>query len=115
MKEDLGKRADWYNEKFGLLPAFKAGFHVGKVTTGEIGALKKEIILTGDVLNSTARIQGLCNQYKVDLLISDDLMKSLDLDSEFEIKSLGKNELRGKMVNIELYTLLHPMFPVNEA
>ena len=106
MKEDLGKRADWYNEKFGLLPTFKAGFHVGKVTTGEIGALKKEIIFTGDVLNSTARIQGLCNQYKVDLLISGDLMKSLDLDSEFKIKSLGKNELRGKVVNIEVYTMV---------
>ena len=58
------------------------------------------------MLNSTARIQGLCNQYKVDLLISGDLMKSLDLDSEFEIKSLGKNELRGKVVNIEVYTIV---------
>lgn len=106
MKEDLRKRAEWYNKNFGLLPAFKAGFHSGKVTTGEIGALKKEIIFTGDVLNSTARIQGLCNKYEVDLLISDDLMKSLDLDSEFQIKSLGKNELRGKMENIELYTIV---------
>ena len=106
MKEDLGKRADWYNGKFGLLPAFKTGFHVGKVTTGEIGALKKEIIFTGDVLNSAARIQGLCNQYKVDLLISGDLKKSLDLDSEFKFKSLGINELRGKMESIELYTIV---------
>ena len=106
MKEDLGKRADWYNENFGILPAFKAGFHYGEVTTGEIGALKKEIIFTGDVLNSTARIQGLCNQYNVDLLISDELMKSLNHDSEFQFKSLGKNELRGKMENIELYTIV---------
>ena len=106
MKEDLVKRADWYNKNFGVLPTFKAGFHFGEVTTGEIGALKKEIIFTGDVLNSTARIQGLCNHYKVDLLISDDLIKSLDLDSEFQIKSLGKTELRGKMENIELYTIV---------
>ena len=106
MKEDLVKRADWYNKNFGVLPTFKAGFHFGEVTTGEIGALKKEIIFTGDVLNSTARIQGLCNQYKVDLLISDDLIKSLDLDSEFQIKSLGKTELRGKMENIELHTIV---------
>ena len=106
MKEDLRKREDLYHKNFGLLPGFKAGFHYGKVTTGEIGALKKEIIFTGDVLNSTARIQGLCNQYKVDLLISDKLMKSLDLDSEFQIKSLGKNELRGKMENMELYTIV---------
>ena len=106
MKEDLVKRADWYNKNFGVLPTFKAGFHFGEVTTGEIGALKKEIIFTGDVLNSTARIQGLCNQYKVDLLISDDLIKSLDLDSEFQIKSLGKTELRGKMENIEVHTIV---------
>lgn len=106
MKEDLRKRADWYDKNFGLVPGFKAGFHLGEVTTGEIGALKKEIIFTGDVLNATARIQGLCNQYQVDLLISEDLVLSLDLDSEFQIKSLGKNELRGKMENLELYTIV---------
>jgi adenylate cyclase len=43
------------------------------VTTGEIGVLKKEIIFTGDVLNTAARIQGLCNQFNVDILISGDL------------------------------------------
>ncbi|MCB0560546.1 MAG: adenylate/guanylate cyclase domain-containing protein [Lewinellaceae bacterium] len=106
MKEDLRKRADWYKKRFGLLPTFKAGFHFGKVTTGEIGVLKKEIIFTGDVLNATARIQGLCNQYKVDLLISDDLIKELDLNAEFQIKSLGENELRGKTENLELYTIV---------
>lgn len=106
MKEDLAKRADWYNKNFGLLPTFKAGFHFGKVTTGEIGALKKEIIFTGDVLNSTARIQGLCNRYKVNLLISYALIKNLDLGPEFQTKSLGKIELRGKMENIELYTIV---------
>ena len=105
MKKDLGKRVDWYTKKFGLLPTFKAGFHYGKVTIGEIGALKKEIIFTGDVLNSTARIQGLCNQYKVDILISGDLKKSLNLDSGFQIKSLGKTEIRGKIENMQLYTI----------
>ncbi len=106
MKEDLRKRAEWYSKNFGHIPDFKAGFHFGKVTTGEIGALKKEIIFTGDVLNSTARIQGLCNQYNVDLLISDDLMKTLDLDSEFKFKSLGEAELKGKTEKIDLYTIV---------
>ena len=106
MKEDLGKRADWYQEKFGAQPDFKAGFHYGKVTTGEIGALKKEIIFTGDVLNATARIQGLCNEYNVDLLISEDLIKSLHFNSDYQTKSVGKNELRGKTETIELFTIL---------
>lgn len=105
MKAAISKQTDRYQEEFGLLPAFKAGFHLGKVTTGEIGVIKKEIIFTGDVLNTTARIQGLCNTYKVDILISDKLIKKLDLSTEFQTKSLGENELRGRDEKVELFTI----------
>ena len=106
MKAAIRKQAEKYNEKFGLLPAFKAGLHLGKVTTGEIGALKKEIIFTGDVLNTAARIQGLCNFFEVDILISDDLKQMLKSDSQFQIKSFGKTELRGRGERMELFTIL---------
>jgi adenylate cyclase len=75
------------------------------VTTGEIGIIKKEIIFTGDVLNTTARIQGLCNAYKTDILISADLMKVLYPDPLFQIKTLGENELRGRDEKIGLFTI----------
>jgi adenylate cyclase len=87
MKEAIRKQSAQYNEKFGLLPQFKAGLHLGKVTTGEIGVIKKDIMFTGDVLNTTARIQALCNSYKVDVLISGDLIKELDIDSQFQVKN----------------------------
>jgi len=106
MKAALKKQSSKYNEKFGLVPEFKAGFHYGKVTTGEIGVIKKDIIFTGDVLNTTARIQGLCNTYNVDILISGDLVKKLDLNSQFQIKTLGENELRGRDEKIELFTIV---------
>ena len=105
MKEDLHKRADWYSATYGVIPTFKAGLHFGKVTTGEIGELKKEIIFTGDVLNTTARIQGLCNQLNVDLLISGDLRQGIPIQPKFTIQSLGKNELKGKEESMELYTV----------
>ncbi len=105
MKEALGKKTDWYNKTFGVAPTFKAGLHLGNVTTGEIGALKKEIIFTGDVLNTTARIQGLCNQYEVDILVSEDLINELQLQKEFQIISLGASALKGKEENIELVTI----------
>ena len=76
MKKNLEKRCEKYQKKYGLVPTFKAGLHVGEVTTGEIGVIKKDIIFTGDVLNTTARIQGLCNAFKVDLLFSADLFSS---------------------------------------
>ncbi|RTE53852.1 adenylate/guanylate cyclase domain-containing protein [Arenibacter aquaticus] len=105
MKRDLHKRAEWYSSNYGITPTFKAGFHCGEVTTGEIGELKKEIIFTGDVLNTTARIQGLCNPLNVDILVSGDLCQSLPLESEFKIQSLGINELKGKEQNMELFTI----------
>jgi adenylate cyclase len=106
MKAAIQMQTKKYKEKFNVFPEFKAGFHLGNVTTGEIGVIKKDIIFTGDVLNTTARIQGLCNTYKVDIIISDDLRKKLNIDPRFQIKTLGENELRGRNEKIELFTIL---------
>jgi adenylate cyclase len=106
MKEALRQQAKKYKGQFGLLPAFKAGFHVGKVTTGEIGVIKKDIIFTGDVLNTTARIQSLCNDYEVDNLVSGELLKLLDPSTSLQIKALGEAVLKGREEKIELFTIL---------
>lgn len=108
IKTAIKKQSKKYMAKFGLMPEFKAGFHLGKVTTGEIGVIKKDIIFTGDVLNTTARIQGLCNRFKVDILISGPLIKISKLTSAFQLKPLGENELRGREETIEIFTI----FPV---
>ena len=44
MKEELLGQHPKYFEKYGIKPVFKAGIHYGKVTTGEIGTLKKDIV-----------------------------------------------------------------------
>jgi adenylate cyclase len=106
MKEEMKNQIEHYHEQFGLLPEFKAGLHLGKVTTGEIGVIKKDIIFTGDVLNTTARIQGLCNAYEVEILVSDPLMRRLTTEPKFLIKSLGESVLRGRDEKIKLYTIL---------
>ncbi|WP_425237956.1 adenylate/guanylate cyclase domain-containing protein [Ulvibacterium sp.] len=102
MKRDLKKKSDWYQKHFGISPDFKAGFHFGKVTTGEIGALKKEIIFTGDVMNTTARIQSLCNEHEIDIIVSDHLLSHLNLGKGFKIKSLGEHILKGKEKKIRI-------------
>ena len=105
MKQALKQQATKYHATFGLLPTFKAGLHYGKVTTGEIGVIKKEITFTGDVLNTTARIQGLCNDYQTDVLISAQLVELLNLDEEFQLQELGETELRGRNEKIDLFTI----------
>jgi adenylate cyclase len=105
MKNALKKQSKKYHERFGVLPDFKAGLHFGEVTTGEIGVIKKDITFSGDVLNTTARIQGLCNAYEVDILISEILLKKIKPEFQFKIIELGENELRGRDEKIKLFTI----------
>ncbi|MEM6687272.1 MAG: adenylate/guanylate cyclase domain-containing protein [Bacteroidota bacterium] len=105
MKNDLLAKQSKFETQFGVHPEFKAGLHLGTVTTGEIGSIKKEIIFTGDVLNATARIQALCNVLGVDILISKDIKDILPLEKKFQVISQGNQELRGKQTLKEVYTL----------
>ncbi|MEO7214581.1 MAG: adenylate/guanylate cyclase domain-containing protein [Mucilaginibacter sp.] len=105
MKRALDLQAEKYNGQFGLLPGFKAGLHYGMVTAGEIGSLKKEIIFTGDVLNTSARIQGLCNHYHADLLVSEDLAKILQLPDKYEMRSVGENLLKGRIKTMKIFAI----------
>lgn len=105
MKKSLQQQSDYYKKKFGVVPGFKAGMHWGRVTTGEIGVLKKEIIFTGDVLNTTARIQSLCNNFKADLLISGELISKLNEEKEYPFHSLGIHPLRGREEPVQLFTV----------
>lgn len=104
MRDRLADRAAYYQKHFGLVPSFKAALHCGAVTTGEIGVSKKQIVYTGDVLNATARIQGLCNGYGVDLLISDTLLNDLSV-SFLDVIALGNHELRGRQQPVDLFTV----------
>lgn len=105
IKKSLANQSEKYKEDFGLIPGFKAAIHCGKVTTGEIGVIKKEIIFTGDVLNTTDRIQNLCNQYNVDLLVSDSLLPNIKINGSYKTKEIGLCELKGKDEKVKLFTL----------
>jgi len=105
LKESLRSQRLSFEKDFGVVPDFKAGLHLGEVTTGEIGALKKEIVYTGDVLNATARLQGLCKQYGTDLLVSDDLVSRLSAKSDWSFQPLGTAALRGRKQEMQVYGL----------
>jgi adenylate cyclase len=99
---DLGPT---YKKKYEVIPEFKAGIHYGIVMAGEIGVIKKDIIYSGDVLNTTARIQEQCNHYKVDILLSKETFDLISDNKDYKIKHLGSIELRGKKRKIDLNTI----------
>ena len=97
------QREALYNE-YGFEIGFKAGIHFGEATIGEIGDLKKEIVFTGDVLNTTARIQSLCKELSSDLLISG-AIKELLPPSIYQYHSKGEIELKGRNKKEELFSV----------
>ena len=105
MRKQLESKARYFEEVYGVIPAFRAGLHCGQVTTGEIGALKKEIFFTGDVLNVTSRIQKLCKIYGKELITTQVLKDQLPQAMADQAQSLGDLELEGRAEKIELFSL----------
>ena len=105
VQDAVGSRSSYFMEKFGVVPAFKAGIHAGVVTTGEIGSIKKDIVYSGDVLNTTARIVALCNSYKQDLLISDLIYNEIKDTSEYQFQFIDNVILRGKKTAMGLWSV----------
>lgn len=102
----LRRKASYYLETYDLEPEFKAGLHYGHVMAGEIGVVKRDIAFSGDVLNTTARIQSKCNDLGVNILLSKFLLDKLVLPPHaFEPKKIGDLLLRGKQEKVVLYTL----------
>ncbi|WP_243471704.1 adenylate/guanylate cyclase domain-containing protein [Winogradskyella sp. MH6] len=102
MKADLERRRPFYLQQYGVYPDFKAAIHIGEVTTGEIGALKKDIFFTGDVLNTAARLQSECQTYGVDLLVSKAVVDAVP-SAQYPFESLGSVQLKGKTQAVEVF------------
>ncbi|WP_026231771.1 adenylate/guanylate cyclase domain-containing protein [Neolewinella persica] len=102
----LDKEESKYLRKFGVKPHFKAGAHYGSVIVGEIGVIKRDITYSGDVLNTTARIQGMCNELETIFLMSKSLFELAGSDaSRWTIERKGKIPLKGKKEAMDLMSV----------
>ncbi len=101
----LRERGAHYERNYGQRPEFKAGLHYGHVMAGEVGVVKREIAFSGDVLNTTARIQSKCNELGVDVLLSEKLVRALPPAIGEAARALGAFSFRGKSDEIVVYTV----------
>jgi adenylate cyclase len=106
MKNEIQKFGNKYLQEYGLVPGFKAGIHCGRVIAGEVGIIKRDITFSGDVLNTTSRIQGKCKEFNAEIIASDDLLSTLQLAGKYTAQFLGFIQLRGKEKDIGLSTLV---------
>ncbi|MCW3804958.1 adenylate/guanylate cyclase domain-containing protein [Plebeiibacterium marinum] len=97
------RRGRYYKRRYGDVPKFKAGLHVGKVMVLQVGTIRRDISYNGDTINTAARIESMCNEYKQDLLISGVLYESFEDRKEFAFKEVGTIKLKGKKQGVLIY------------
>lgn len=105
-KSIIESKKEYYLSKFDAVPTFKAGVHTGKVIVTEVGKMKMELVYHGDVVNTTSRIIGKCNELEQELLISGDLLNLVDQSSLNAIDQ-GPLPLKGKKDPIHLFGIHH--------
>jgi adenylate cyclase len=103
-RKNIQRHSGHFRRKYGIVPEFRVGIHVGEVTVGEIGVIKKDLAMSGDTMNTTARIRSACNELKHHFIVSKDFIDISGLE-EWQSASLGMVDLKGKDRSIELFNL----------
>lgn len=99
----IAARADYFRAQYGHVPEFKSALHAGPAMVGELGDWKREIAYMGDVLNTTARIQGACKKFNTWVLVSEDYCKLVRPESGWKFEIVGRGRLRGKDQAVALF------------
>ncbi|MCB9317083.1 MAG: adenylate/guanylate cyclase domain-containing protein [Lewinellaceae bacterium] len=106
IQKALRQRHTYFETRYQVQPEFKAGLHFGFVIAGEVGVVKRDIAYSGDVLNTTARIQSKCNDLGVNILVSKLLIDQINPENNgYTPKPIGDMELRGKAEKVALFTI----------
>lgn len=99
----LGPR---YQQDFGVAPDFRAILHAGPIVAGEMGEVKREIVLLGDTINTTAKIEqvtkGLSGAASI---ASAEALAMAKPPAGITSRSLGSFTLPGKSTAVELYSI----------
>jgi adenylate cyclase len=81
---------------------FGIGIHGGEVVAGVMGAGSlNKFTVTGDPINVASRVEGLTAVLEVDLLITEDLAKTLD--DQFRLRAMPPMPVKGKREPVVTY------------
>lgn len=103
-RKNIQKKSEYFKRRFGVVPDFRVGINVGEVTIGEIGVLKKDLAMSGDTMNTTARIRSACTELNRHYIVSKEFVGVSHLKG-WQTESLGLVDLKGKDEKIELFAL----------
>jgi len=103
-RKAMQRKSDYFRRVYDITPEFRVGLHAGDVTIGEIGVIKKDIAISGEAMNTAARIRSACNELNQKFVVSKEYFDTGILKS-WQGESLGEVSLKGMDESIELYAL----------
>lgn len=103
VQKNLINKREFYQRKFGIIPSFKAGVHLGLVTKVEVGDVKRDIAYHGDTLNVAARLEGLCSQLNQSIIVSSIFRERGKLNDKYLTTSFGVKTLKGREARLEVF------------
>ena len=101
----IKRKENYYMKEYGVVPSFKAGVHAGDVTAGYIGIIKKELVFSGDTLNTTARIRSKCHELKHSFILSVDFLHDFEVPASYRVNEIGEMEFKGRKEKSRVYSL----------
>ncbi|MBI4536666.1 MAG: adenylate/guanylate cyclase domain-containing protein [candidate division NC10 bacterium] len=104
-QEIIRGRQEEYRQEFGVLPRFRCALHFGPVSVGEVGSVKQQIVLVGNTMNTTARIEQKCRELEEWYLISRPALKAVGVPSKLQVRGLGRLALRGRRDPLEVFAI----------
>jgi len=102
----LKRREEKFMKRYGVAPTFKAGIHSGEVTAGVIGIIKKDLVYSGDTLNTTARIRSKCHELDESFVVSEDFLHEFSTPFAYKVNEIGEMELKGKAEKEKLFSVV---------
>jgi adenylate cyclase len=112
----LARHRAEYRRSFGAEPRLRCALHAGPLIVGEMGDIKREIVMLGDTMNTAARIEEACRMSGRDVIASSSLLHAIrSLPPDVRAEPLGTMRLRGKQEGIDLFALSRPSDDVAET
>ena len=102
----LRRREAKFMKRYGVCPTFKAGIHSGEVTAGVIGIIKKDLVYSGDTLNTAARIRSKCHELEEPFVVSGDFLHDFSTPFAYKVNEIGEMEFKGKSEKEKLFSVI---------
>lgn len=110
MRRRLRERGAHYESSYGAVPDFRVGAHAGRVVVAEIGDTYRDIVYSGDTVNTAARLLQACRPLGVGVLLSSGLLELLAQRCGTDVPTIALEPLvlRGRERPLAVVTIVSP-------